>query len=189
MRFSVIFWSAWAVVGTLSRASEDYARNNMPLLGFLAVAYVPLAISLWRASVASAKVAAAKAEFFKQAGSPKYSHFENDTAVAIDPGAGTLTLKVKSSIKTYPFADIREWTSAQGQAATFIPMGGLANGVAAGAAAMGAAANAAAMTGFFVKVRDVEHPEWRVSMFKKSDRNRWIEILQQEINELRGSMP
>ena len=63
--------------------------------------------------------------------------------------------------------------------------GGLAGGLVAGAASLGAAARAAAETGFFVKVRDVDNPEWRVSMDQKADRDRWSEILEQEINERR----
>jgi len=36
---------------------------------------------------------------------------------------------------------------------------------------------------FYLRVRDADNPEWRISMFEKSDRDRWMERLQQELNE------
>lgn len=121
------------------------------------------------------------------AGNAKYSHFESNSGIAIDPTAGTLTLRSGAKNKSYSFTDIREWTNARATPTTFIPMGGLAGGLAAGAATLGAAANAAAQTGFFIKVRDVDSPAWRVSMDKKADRDRWSEILEQEITNAGGA--
>lgn len=36
----------------------------------------------------------------------------------------------------------------------------------------------------FLNMRDVDHPEWRVSMFDSADRARWAEILRQELREV-----
>jgi hypothetical protein len=42
---------------------------------------------------------------------------------------------------------------------------------------------AAANTGFFVAVRDVDNPIWRVEMTDAGREARWMEILRQEINQ------
>ena len=160
-------------------------RDNLPFFWWILIVYGPIAIYRGFIALGSLKQAQAKQAFLASAGTAKYSHFENNSGIAIDPTAGTLTLRSGVTTKSYSFTDVREWTNAQATPATFIPMGGLANGLAAGAATLGAAANAAAQTGFFVKVRDVDSPEWRVSMVKKTDRDRWSEILEQEINERR----
>lgn len=192
MKFGTIFWSAWALIGTLVRFNSTYDRDSLPLLGFILVAYGPLAVYRGYVAWSSSRVLDAAKEFQKNAGSPTYTHFENGSGIAIDPAASTLTLRAPATTlmgepttKTYPFSDVREWTNAHSTPATFIPMGGVANGLAAGAASLGAAARAAAETGFFIKVRDVQHPEWRVAMAGKRMRDSWTEILEQEINERR----
>jgi hypothetical protein len=43
--------------------------------------------------------------------------------------------------------------------------------------------DAAANTGFFVTVRDVDNPKWRIEMRDEATQARWMEILRQEINE------
>lgn len=186
MTFGFLFWSAWAVVFTTWRINTSYDRDKLPLLVFILLVYGPIITYSCFKAYFSLKASEKREAFIASAGAAKYSHFEKGSGIAIDPTAGTLTLRFGANTKSYSFADVRDWTNAQSTSAAFIPMGGgLAGGLAAGAASLGAAARAAAETGFFVKVRDVDNPEWRVSMDQKADRDRWSEILEQEINERR----
>jgi hypothetical protein len=43
--------------------------------------------------------------------------------------------------------------------------------------------DAAARSGFFVEVRDIDHPRWRIAMKDEAQQARWMEILRQEIKE------
>jgi hypothetical protein len=72
--------------------------------------------------------------------------------------------------KTYPFSDIRQWHYVvPARAATSLTDGlYMVN-----------------KTGFFVSVRDVEHPEWRIQFRFEKQMKQWIEIFEQSINESR----
>ncbi|WP_295991966.1 DUF4755 domain-containing protein [Rugamonas sp.] len=114
-------------------------------------------------------------------------HAEQDSGIAVNIRARTLTLLSKGKWKTYPFSDIRQWATNKSTAGEQIVVGGGALGFAAMAGA--ASANAAAAeraemaSGFFVTVRDIENPKWRVAMRSLATQDRWMEILTQAINE------
>ena len=99
-----------------------------------------------------------------------------------------VTLLLAGSWKTYSFADVRKWRTTlvrPGQA------GFVGGNLGSAVAAMGAEANmrrdAKAETGLFVEVRDIERASWRVAMKDERTQARWMEILQQEINEGAGA--
>jgi Domain of unknown function (DUF4755) len=114
----------------------------------------------------------------------QWIHMENDSGIAINSAARTLTLAAGGNIKTYALSDIREWSSNLATAGQMNVGGaGFAGALSAGAANIAAGARADAATGFFVTVRDIQHPAWRIQMTRAPDQARWMEILEQAINE------
>lgn len=114
----------------------------------------------------------------------KYSFMNSDTAIAVSPERKIVRLKSGGVVKDYPFADVRNWethllTGGDIVATSATVQGGLA---AVGANRRNAQMNKAG-SGLFVNVRDIDHPSWRIVMLNKADQNRWVEILQQLINE------
>lgn len=120
-----------------------------------------------------------------------YAYVRGGTGIAIDPVGRVVRLKNGRTVKEYPFTDVREWVR---QLAT----GGEVMGVyGAGAAAIGTGSAAIGHnirqarenkknTGLFIKVADINHPQWRIDMRSEKSQHRWMEILQQTINENRG---
>ena len=111
-----------------------------------------------------------------------FDHQEGGSGIAINKEAQTLTLHVDGRSKTYPCADVRNWECVKERAGEMVGVG-LHAGVAAAGVNYRAAKAAAANTGFFVTVRDVDNPIWRVEMTDAGTQARWMEILRQEINE------
>jgi hypothetical protein len=109
-------------------------------------------------------------------------HAEGGTGIAVNKEAKTVSMHVKGVSKTYPFADIREWRSSKHTAGQVVAVGVPAAFAALGAN-LAAARQAEAASGFFVGVRDVDNPVWRIEMKNEQTQARWMEIFQQEINE------
>lgn len=111
----------------------------------------------------------------------KYKHFHGKTGIAVDTDKREVHLKDRGNYKVYKFHEIRSWeinVSTGGQ----IYGGGL-NVLAANLAN---ARQNTDSTGLFIKVKDVDFPEWKISFPLKSVKNdlkRWMEILQQTLNE------
>ena len=114
----------------------------------------------------------------------KWEHMEGDSGLAINLEARELTLVAGGKIKTYALADVRGWTARIVKAGqTVVVGGGLAGGAMMGAGNIGEAIRASADTGLFVTVRDIDYPEWRIQMADAKIQARWMEILEQVINE------
>lgn len=114
-----------------------------------------------------------------------YAYFNGQSAIALNRLNGTITVAEKWSFKTYRFEQIRGWraTKVNGGHAHMTAFGGVGGTMQNAGNALLAKAKADALTGFFVEARDVDHPLWQVQMMKERDQARWMEILQQEINE------
>lgn len=111
----------------------------------------------------------------------KYKHFYAKTGIAIDTEKREIHLKDRSTYKVYRFDQIRTWESNV-QTGGGVYGGGM-NGVMANLA--NANANNA-RTGLFIKVKDVDFPEWKIEFplgSAKKELARWMEILQQTLNE------
>jgi hypothetical protein len=52
-----------------------------------------------------------------------------------------------------------------------------------GAANLGQAIANKRASGLFVRTRDIENPMWRIEMLGRQNQAKWMEILQQSINE------
>lgn len=111
-----------------------------------------------------------------------FKHFEGETAVVLNRTDRTIALQVIGARAKYGYGEIREWTINQqdlGRAFGF----GVQGQMAAAGANIAAIRKEVANTGLSVRVRDINHPEWFIRMWDKTTRNRWFEILTQEINE------
>lgn len=117
-------------------------------------------------------------EFLKSA---DYSHTFRKCAIAVDVKNQRVYLAQNGKSKIYDYADIRGWR-------TNLSSGGAVFG-AGMHAAMANMANSnqnIKSSGFFVRVKDVDHPEWQIQ-FKYNKQydhelKRWMEIFEQKVN-------
>lgn len=160
---------------------------EMTRMGFIAVlaGLAPTGLLVWSLIKRAGGREAAHQSMLQAAGVAQgagFDHSEEGTGIAINKQGKTLSLLMGGFHKTYPYADIREWQSIKETAGAAVGVG-----VSGGLAAMGASErmkrDAAANTGFFVTVRDVDNPKWRIEMKDEATQARWMELLRQEINE------
>lgn len=147
----------------------------------LVLAWAPLGVLLWFQSKQANKRGAAHDELLAKAGIARgtgFDHTEDGTCIAINRQSKTLVLISRSAAKTYAYADVREWDARSERPGAIV-----GNSLQAVAMAASLERQAKLNTGFYVTVRDVDHPQWRVAMKAEKQRLRWMEILRQEINE------
>lgn len=113
----------------------------------------------------------------------KYKHEWDGSAIAVNDANRTVFLANGFKIKTYSFSDVRSWRYNLETGGKWIG-GALFERWFRNAEV---SAKNVARSGFFVTVRDVENPEWRIG-FRMNDQTesqlkKWMEIMQQEINE------
>jgi hypothetical protein len=152
---------------------------------FFLIGAAPTALLVWFVMARASRREAAHAAMLGEAGVQPGSgcdHSEGGTGIAINKQAKTVTMLVAGVSKTYPFADIREWRSAKHTAGQVVGVG-IQGGLAAVGANAAAERQAKAASGFFVSVRDVDHPTWRIEMKNEPTQHRWMELFTQEINE------
>jgi hypothetical protein len=151
------------------------------------IGFVPYGFGIKSRKQRLAKVASIQSAMLHAAGvtpDTGCNHAEQDSGIAINRQARTLTLLSDGKWKTYPFSDIREWETKLSTPDRVFAVGGGA--VQMGAIAgenIRAAERAALATGLFVTVKDIENPKWRVAMSNQTTQARWMEILRQELND------
>jgi len=108
----------------------------------------------------------------------KYSFYGGGTGIAISPERCIVKLKEKSMEKEYPFEMIRSWESN-------LQVGGFAVGSGINVAShnLGQSMANKRASGLFVHTKDIENTTWRIAMLDKREQAKWMEILQQCINE------
>ena len=176
----VILWIG-AILWGLVCLLNVYTPAGGVSSGLFLAGSAPMGLLVWFSIHRASKRVAAHTAMLQEAGvaqGPGFDHAEADTGIAINKQAKTLSLLIGGIHKTYPYADIREWEAIKETPAVI--SGG---NPAAVFDQMGVNRRAAASTGFFVTVRDVDHPKWRIAMKDEAMRARWMEILRQEINE------
>lgn len=181
MKFLWVATVGWAL---LSFAGALNQRGGVAFMS-LVVAFAPLAMVMWLAMKLASNRAAGHAAALQAAGVEKgagFDHTEGSSGIAINKEDKTLTLHLDGRWKTYPYADVRNWECVKERAGEMVGVG-LHAGVAAAGVNYRAHRAAAANTGFFVTVRDVENPIWRIEMSSSGTQARWMEILRQDINE------
>ena len=114
-------------------------------------------------------------------------HFYKGTGIALDPQKRELHLISARVYRCYPLDQVRTWQRRLQSG------GGVYGGGWAGVAAnVDNLARNAANSGLFVEVRDVDHPSWRIAFPPRTierDLARWMEVLQQAVNEAPVSQP
>lgn len=114
----------------------------------------------------------------------KYSFTGGRTGIAVSPERRVLKLKVKSKTKEYPFDQIRSWqTNLQTGGMAVHGGSSLTGATNVGAANMGQLMANKRASGLFVYTKDIENTEWRIEILRKDEQAKWMEILQQCINE------
>lgn len=153
-------------------------------LGVFLLAWAPASLLLWFAMHRASQRDASHPQMLQEAGMTPgmgFDYAQEGTGIAINKQSKTLSLQINGFSKTYPYADVREWVSQEERAGQVVAVG--LQGLAALGANARAAKDAEANTGFFVTVRDIDNPQWRIAMKDKPTRARWMELLRQEINE------
>lgn len=182
MGFLAGFFVLWGLFWSLS---ISFAAGVMGKLGVLILAWGPLGLLTWflvaRATGRERLHAAMLGALGVQAGMG-FDHSECGTGIALNPKAKTLALLADGGYQSYDYERVREWASNEQKAGQVVGFG-LAGAASATGANIRAAREAAANTGLFLTVKDLERPQWRVAMSDKAMRARWMELLQQEINE------
>ncbi len=111
----------------------------------------------------------------------RFKHFYAKTGIAVDTEKREVHLKDRGNYKVYKFDEIRSW-EANTQSGGMIYGGGM-NVLAANLANQRANKE---NTGLFIKVKDVDYPQWKIEFppaKAKQELTRWMEILQQTLNE------
>lgn len=126
---------------------------------FMPVIAIPIAIALIVVYVFKAnktkKANDIRSEIAEITGNSKLIHIEKDTALALNQSKAEVLVAKPGLMKKYSYTDIRQWRERT-------ELGD---------------------EGISLMVRDIDIPEWKIVMRDKADRNRWFEILTQEINE------
>ena len=121
-------------------------------------------------------------KFAEYAKEYKYSHFCNDTAIAIDPDTKRILLRSGGYEKVYPFEEVRGWSAE-------MRTGGEVSGAVGQAAAFQMGHNIRvqrenkAASGIFINVKDINMPKWRVAYPNQGLMDRWAEILRQTLSD------
>lgn len=157
----------------------------------------PALLKIWATKKANQVAESINTQISKIFGSaiPRFNHFENNSVIMLHSDKSEILLaNPQGVVKTYPYSAIREWeirAETAGEQSSVMVTGtsgaaaaqGAMMGISAAMANSKAQAQAAANTGLYISVKDIDYPEWRISMASQSDRKRWFEILNQAINE------
>lgn len=114
----------------------------------------------------------------------RYSHHVRKSGIALDDQKRVIHLLEGKVSKSYSYDEVRSWN-------TNIQTGGVVygGGLAGAIGTIESGANNMKNTGLFITVKDIEHPEWRISLCAPNHRDarkihaRWMEILQQSLNQ------
>ncbi|MBO9538292.1 DUF4755 domain-containing protein [Herbaspirillum sp.] len=110
-------------------------------------------------------------------GGIKYREYKNNSGIVVT-NKGKIILSDGAIIKAYDPSQIREWRSS------IYEQGVVAGGGLAGLAVVAQESRRAREgTGLFISTRDVEHPKWHIKIKDAKTLAKWMEILQQEIND------
>jgi hypothetical protein len=115
--------------------------------------------------------------------SSKFAHAERGTAIVLNSQTRRVAVSARGESKIYSYDDVRAWDVRKVSRAGGAVGYGLTGTIGAGSQNIAASMEADRQTGLFLTMRDIEHPEWRISMFGQDDRARWGEILRQELDD------
>lgn len=142
---------------------------------------------IWQPIRDSNKNASKKEEWTGLVEGCQYHHYHKSTGIGVNTTTRQVHLLDGDKFKKYDFGDIRDWSYSLLTGGNSISN----RTVADGAHNYRQNKENEAGSGFFLKVKDIDNPEWRVafpwsiSNNKKTEieLKRWMEIFQQNINE------
>lgn len=177
-----VFALLWGlIVCGLSFIAKGYTFWAIFLLGCL-----PLFLVVYGRKAEAASVNKHYDELLSLAEIPRgkgFDHLEMGTAIALNREKRKVVLLAGAVAKSYSYEDIRSWDARRGQRTGSAVGHGVQGTIAAGSVNVASGMQADRETGLFVTVRDINNPEWRISMFDSATRAKWMEILTQEISE------
>jgi hypothetical protein len=150
----------WGLIGTFL-ALISTKGTFLFLLSALAPAGLLMGVSMARTNKHTERFRKILRETGVDEGSG-FEYSENGTGIAVNNQSKTITLLANDSSKTFPYADIREWGTAKEDTSTF---------------------QFDKSWFFTLTVRDKDNPKWRIFMGDSGTRDRWMELMRQEINE------
>lgn len=174
---------AW---GLIVSAMAPFADGGLAKLAVLAVGWAPVACLAWFAMNRSKRRQALHQEMLAAVGVAQgrgFDHAEDGTGIALNQTKRAVAVLADGSYREYGYEQVRQWSIREERAGSVVPAFGVANGVAAAGASARMARDARANTGLFLTVKDLDRPGWRVAMKDARTRERWMELLRQEINE------
>lgn len=160
----ILFWlvlMAW-VLGIGFGAMVAFGKGEYALGIFLAaLAYAPIAIIKLRSQARLRQTEERLRDLSRSLGAdePLALHVEKDTGIFIDNACKKIGVVAGGETRLYDYGEVRSWaTRAMPDDWRFV-----------------------------VGVRDTQNPMWHIRMRDFRQRDRWMEILEQEINESRVS--
>lgn len=178
-----------AVVGVLLFV---FAPGRISLLGGLCIviAAVMFATTISAGTSKPSKKQTQLADEMRAKGYKYVAAAPDGSAIGLDAARRQIFLRdAQKRSKEYPFDSVRSWRIHHQETGKteVIPGGSFAQQM--GALGMAHRANRDATrtdresNGLFIRVKDIDSPEWHIGMQSASDQSRWHEILTQYINE------
>lgn len=156
MAFPFVLSMGWALLLSVFIFSSSNSLNRETMI-FLSAAWGPVTFVYLVGKAKNSAAKKGKDSLHSQSGVPpdsKFLHWENNTGIALNADASTITVRMGDKVKTYKFSDVRKWWVVNAYGGHF-----------------------------HVLFKDIDDPEWRIVMVAEQTRNRWMEILRQAINE------
>lgn len=153
MRYLAYAWAAFITIYAVTHSNNGIKD----LVLFLSIGWIPALVVFIDNASDKAWVNRFKAHC--NGVDPKFIWRSQQQGIALDEIKGELILSAGRLIKKYPFSDVREWQELSDGTGTY-----------------------ASRNGFYIKVKDIDHPEWHLSRMNKETRKRWFEIFNQKIN-------
>ncbi|CAH0228844.1 hypothetical protein SRABI118_02414 [Massilia sp. Bi118] len=176
----------FVVWGLIVSVFAPFAPGGLAKITVFAIGWAPTAALVWFAMDRSKRRKAAHKKMLDDIGVTPgrgFDHSENGTGIAINRDQRVVGVLSGGAYRTYGYEKLREWTIREERAGSVTPAFGVANGVMAAGANARMARDARANTGLFLTFRDLDCPTWRVAMRDLRTRERWMELLRQEVNE------
>lgn len=177
------------VFGIVILGTGQYYQSPFGLIGLFLILW-PAIGWLWKL-IGGGNGETQLDQWLKSLPETKYKYGEDQHGIALDEASRELHLFIYGYAKTYPFSDIREWTTnvATGgkiHAAFGTGVVNVANSFSVGSANRAQEKQNQEETGLFITVRDVNTPVWRVRFSKNLHdearlQRQWMEILRQVI--------
>lgn len=175
------FWIVGGLVVTMCMAVVAGPAGAVGAFAIGAVVWISSRIGAGRPDHQALKAAACEAAGISI--DSKFAHVEKSTAIALNSQTRRIAVSAGGQSKVYGYDDVRDWEVRKVSRAGGAVGYGVTGTIAAGSQNIAASMEADRQTGLFLTTRDIEHPQWRVSMFGSDDRARWAEILRQELDE------